>query len=102
MKFAQIIDFETERIDEVRELLRSYEEQARSQGRTGTPVARTLLKDRANPNRYLAVVQFDSHDEAMANSDAPETNELAQALSALMTRPTAYTDCDIVDHRNTR
>ncbi|MGG8408908.1 hypothetical protein ACM614_21110 [Streptomyces sp. 12297] len=97
MKFAQIIDFETERIDEVRELLRAYEEQARSQGRTGAPAARSLLKDRANPNRYLAVVEFDSYETAMANSDAPETGELARQLSALMTRPTVYTDCDIQD-----
>ncbi|WP_030293265.1 putative quinol monooxygenase [Streptomyces katrae] len=100
MKFAQIIDFETERIDEVRDLLRAYEERARSAGRTGTPVSRTLLKDRANPNRYLAVVQFESHEAAMANSNAPETNELAQQLSALMTRPPVYTDCDIADHQN--
>ncbi|MFF4850624.1 hypothetical protein [Streptomyces sp. NPDC001194] len=99
MKFAQIIDFETERIDEVRELLRAYEERVGSDGRTGAPASRTLLKDRANPNRYLAVVQFESHDAAMANSDAPETSELARQLSALMTRQTLYTDCDIVDHQ---
>ncbi|MGW7332878.1 hypothetical protein ACWGIU_30625 [Streptomyces sp. NPDC054840] len=95
MKFAQIIDFETERIDEVRDLLRAYEEQARSQGRAGAPITRTLLKDRANPNRHLAVVEFASHEEAMANNNAPETGELAAQLSALMTRPTVYTDCDV-------
>ncbi|MFI7359324.1 hypothetical protein ACIBTP_36005 [Streptomyces avidinii] len=97
MKFAQIIDFETQRIDEVRDLLRTYEEQARAQGRSGAPTARTLLRDRANPNRYLAVVEFESHEAAMANSSAPETGELAAQLSALMTRPTVYTDCDVQD-----
>lgn len=100
MKFAQIIDFETGRIDEVRDLLSSYEERALSEGRTGTPVTRTLLKDRANPNRYLAVVEFDSYEVAMANSNAPETNELAQQLSALMNRPTVYTDCDIQEQHS--
>ncbi|MFF2191352.1 hypothetical protein [Streptomyces sp. NPDC058157] len=100
MKFAQIIDFETDRIDEVRELLRGYEERARAQQRTGTPVGRTLLRDRAHPNRYLAVVEFDSPEAARANSDAAETNELAQALAALMTRPAAYTDCDVVDRQS--
>ncbi|MFI1650946.1 hypothetical protein ACH4XT_28945 [Streptomyces avidinii] len=97
MKFAQIIDFETQRIDEVRDLLRTYEEQARSQGRTGAPTARTLLRDRANPGRYLAVVEFESHEAAMTNSSAPETSELAEQLSALMTRPSVYTDCDVQD-----
>ncbi|RSS68892.1 putative quinol monooxygenase [Streptomyces sp. WAC06614] len=99
MKFAQIIDFETERIDEVRDLLRGYEERVRAEGRSGTPTARTLLKDRANPHRYLVVVEFESYEAAMANSNAPETSELAQHLSALMTRPTTYTDCDVEDQQ---
>ncbi|MFI1175830.1 hypothetical protein [Streptomyces melanogenes] len=97
MKFAQIIDFETERADEMRELIRQYEETARAQGRKLGPVHRTLLRDRANPNRYLAVVEFDSYEEAMANSDAPETAELAKQLAALSTRPPAFTDCDVAE-----
>ncbi|MDH6223542.1 MULTISPECIES: hypothetical protein [Streptomyces] len=101
MKFVQIIDFETERIDEVREMMRAYEEQARSQGRANSPTARMLLKDRADANRYLAVVEFDSHESAMANSDAPETDELARRLSELMTRPPVYTDCDVHEQHPT-
>ncbi|GGP42551.1 hypothetical protein [Streptomyces melanogenes] len=97
MKFAQIIDFETERADEMRELIRQYEETARAQGRKLGPSHRTLLRDRANPNRYLAVVEFDSYEEAMANSDAPETTELAKQLAALSTRPPAFTDCDVAE-----
>ncbi|MEU7065687.1 hypothetical protein ACIGQE_08415 [Streptomyces sp. NPDC053429] len=97
MKFAQIIDFETEREDEVRALLRSYEEQTRSQSRENGPNSRLLLKDRENPRRFLAVVEFDSYEKAMANSSAPETGELAGRLSELMTRPPVYTDCDVVD-----
>ncbi|MFK8910237.1 hypothetical protein [Streptomyces sp. YS-3] len=95
MKFAQIIDFETERADEMRELIRQYEERARSEGRKLGPTHRTLLRDRSNPNRYLAVVEFDSYEEAMANSDAPETSELAQRLAGLSTRPPVFTDCDV-------
>lgn len=95
MKFAQIIDFETERADEMRELIRQYEERARSEGRKLGPTHRTLLRDRSNPNRYLAVVEFDSYEEAMANSDAPETTELSQQLAALSTRPPVFTDCDV-------
>jgi hypothetical protein len=97
MKFVQIIDFETERIDEVRGMMRDYEEQARAQGRSTAPTGRMLLRDRANPSRFLAVVEFPSHEVAMANSDAPETGELARQLSALMTRPPVYTDCDVVE-----
>jgi hypothetical protein len=99
MRFVQIIDFETRRIDEVRRMMRDYEEQARAQGRTTAPTARTLLRDRANADRYLAVVEFESYETAMANSDAPETGELARQLSALMTRPPLYTDCDVEEQR---
>ncbi|MFE2322950.1 hypothetical protein ACFXD5_03310 [Streptomyces sp. NPDC059385] len=95
MKFAQILDFETDRADEIRELIHQYEQTARDQGRTFGPKHRTLLRDRANPNRYLAVVEFDSYEDAMANSNAPETAELAQRLAALTTRPPAFTDCDV-------
>ncbi|MEU9235944.1 hypothetical protein [Streptomyces subrutilus] len=99
MKFAQIIDFETDRIDEVSALMRAYED--RSKERSGAPVARTLLQDRANRNRYLAVVEFESYEAATANSALPETNELAERLSALMTRATVYTDCDVQDQSST-
>ncbi|GAA0610405.1 hypothetical protein [Streptomyces crystallinus] len=97
MKFAQIIDFETERADEMRDLIRQYEEKARSEGRKLGPTHRTLLRDRSNPNRCLAVVEFDSYEEAMANSDAPETTELARQLAALSSRPPVFTDCDVVE-----
>ncbi|MFD9727334.1 hypothetical protein [Streptomyces sp. NPDC059072] len=97
MKFAQIIDFETDRADEIRELIHQYEQTARAEGRKHGPTHRTLLRDRSNPNRYLAVVEFDSYEDAMANSDAPETAELAQQLAALSTRPPAFTDCDVAE-----
>ncbi|MEV7414750.1 hypothetical protein [Streptomyces sp. NPDC089919] len=97
MKFAQIIDFETERADELREAIRRYEETARAQGRKPAPTHRTLLRDRANPNRYLAVIEFDSYEDAMANSNAPETGELAATLASLCTRPPAFTDCDLTE-----
>ncbi|MFD7561367.1 hypothetical protein [Streptomyces sp. NPDC059533] len=97
MKFAQIIDFETDRADEMRELIRQYEQTARTEGRKHAPTHRTLLRDRSNPNRILAVVEFDSYEDAMANSNAPETAELARQLAALSTRPPAFTDCDVAE-----
>ncbi|MCB5167497.1 hypothetical protein LG634_22040 [Streptomyces bambusae] len=90
-------DFETERADEMRELIRRYEEAARAAGRKLGPTHRTLLRDRANPNRYLAVFEFDSYEDAMANSDAPETTELSGKLAALSLRPPVFTDCDVAE-----
>ncbi|MFJ8633337.1 hypothetical protein [Streptomyces sp. NPDC093568] len=93
MKFMQIIDFETERIDEMRELARETE--ARLAGTNGGPTRRLVLKDRGQPNHYLVVVEFDSYEDAMRNSDDPETTKFAEQMAALCTRPPSFTDCDV-------
>jgi antibiotic biosynthesis monooxygenase (ABM) superfamily enzyme len=93
MKFAQIIDFETERIDEMRQLARETEQ--RLAGRSGGPERRLILKDRGEPNRYLIVIEFDSYEDAMRNSDDPETTKFAEQMAALCSRPPSFTDCDV-------
>ncbi|MFJ7072489.1 hypothetical protein [Streptomyces sp. NPDC098781] len=93
MKFMQIIDFETERIEEMRELARESEQ--RLAGSNGGPTRRFVLKDRGQPNRYLVVIEFDSYEDAMRNSDDPETTKFAEQMAALCTRPPSFTDCDV-------
>ncbi|MDT0389665.1 hypothetical protein [Streptomyces sp. DSM 41921] len=98
MKFVQIIDFETERLDEMEQI---FEEAGqRSAGRTGGPTHRMLLKDRDNPRRYLALIEFDSYEEAMSNSDDPETGRMAERLGALCIGDRVYTNCDLLDARD--
>ncbi|MDC0769406.1 hypothetical protein [Streptomyces sp. HD] len=93
MKFVQIIDFETERIDEMREL--AHETEQSLAGRSGGPTRRLVLKDRSEANRYLVVIEFDSYEDAMRNSDDPETTKFAEQMAALCTRPPSFTDCDV-------
>ncbi|WP_340381017.1 hypothetical protein U5640_33925 [Streptomyces sp. SS7] len=94
-KFVQIIDFETDRIDEMRALA---EEGDRELGDgVGGPVRRLVLKDRSRPDHYLVVVEFDSHEEAMRNSASPETSKFAERMAALCTKPPSFTDCDVED-----
>ncbi|MCQ9181877.1 hypothetical protein KMT30_23060 [Streptomyces sp. IBSBF 2953] len=94
-RFVQILEFETDRIDDMRAL--GEEGDQRLAGRPGGPVRRLVLKDRSRPDRYLVVVEFDSYEEAMRNSDDPETGKFAQAMAALCTTPPSFTDCDVVD-----
>lgn len=42
------------------------------------------------------MVEFPSYDEAMANSDLPETGEFAQRLTALCEGPPAFRNLDLV------
>ncbi|MET9792004.1 hypothetical protein [Streptomyces canus] len=95
MKFVQIIGFETERLDEMQQLLQ--EAGQRNAGRAGGPTHRMLLKDRDKPNHYLALLEFDSYDEAMRNSDDPETSKLAEQLGALSIGERVYTNCDVLE-----
>ncbi|MFJ3444492.1 hypothetical protein ACIPM2_25340 [Streptomyces sp. NPDC086081] len=97
MKFVQIIDFETERLDEMEQLF--AEAGQRFAGRSGGPTHRMLLRDRDNPRRYLALIEFDSYEEAMRNSDDPETSRMAEQVGALCIGDRVYTNCDLVDAR---
>lgn len=95
MKFVQIVDFETDRIDEMRALSEEMDE--KFAGRGGGPTHRLVLRDRNTPGRYLVVVEFDSYEEAMRNSDDPETTKMAERMAALCTRAPSFTDCDALD-----
>ena len=83
MKFVQIVDFETDRIDEMQQLSEEMEKQFA--GRSGGPTHRIVLQDRNKPGRYLVVIEFDSYEEAMRNSDDPETTKMAEQMAALCT-----------------
>lgn len=95
MKFVQILDFETDRIDEMRAL--SEEMDKKFAGRSGGPTHRLVLRDRNTPGRCLVVIEFDSYEEAMRNSNDPETTKMAERMAALCTRPPSFTDCDVLE-----
>ncbi|MER7185793.1 hypothetical protein ABT404_41120 [Streptomyces hyaluromycini] len=95
MTFVQIIDFETDRIDEMKAL--ADEMGSRLAGRENSPTRRLILRDRSRPGHYLGVIEFNSYEEAMQNSNDPETSKLAEQMAALCTRPPSFTDCDVVD-----
>ncbi|GAA4924160.1 hypothetical protein ACFPM3_31500 [Streptomyces coeruleoprunus] len=95
MKFTQIVDFETERMDEMRALMDEWD--ATAGPRDYGPKRTAILKDRDNANRFYVVVEFDSYDEAMRNSNDPGTTRMAQRLQELCTRPTRFVNCDVLD-----
>lgn len=95
MKFVQVVGFETERLEEMQQVLQ--EAGQRNAGKPGGPTYRMLLKDRDNPNRYAALLEFESYDEAMRNSDDPETGQLAERLGALCIGDRVYTNYDVLE-----
>ena len=70
MKFSQIIEFETSRVDEFNAHLDAW--MAKSEGHR-IPHRAVLRKDRDTENLYLLMVEFSSYEVGMENSSRPET-----------------------------
>lgn len=93
MSFVQIIEISTSRLGEVEALMEEWIE--KTEGKRGASRS-VLTQDRDRPGTYVQVVEFPSYQEAMANSDLPETGELAQRLSALCDGPPAFRNLDVL------
>jgi len=80
--FLQIIEFSTTRVDEIRALAEKLRADREAEGQ---PLVRrgTLTADRDRPNHYLNIVEFDSYESAMENSNRPDTSEFAARMAEL-------------------
>ena len=83
MKFVQIIEFKTSRIDDFNANLDAWI--TRTEGNR-IPHHAVLSRDRDTDNRYLLMVEFASHDTGMENSNRPETSEFAADLAEISDR----------------
>lgn len=92
MGFVQIIEFKTSRIDELNAALDEWLEKTAGQ-RAASRGMQT--QDRDRPNTYLQIVEFPSYDEAMANSNLPDTSEFAARLATLCDEPPSFRNLDI-------
>lgn len=90
--FVQIIEYQTSKFDEMQKLSEEY--RAATEGRRST--GRIMIcADRDRPNTYLTIVEFPSYEEAMKNSDLPETGEFAGKMAALADGPPVFRNLDL-------
>lgn len=92
MAFVQIIEFTTTRVDEVLALMDDWATRTEGKRKTGRSV---LSADRDKPNTYLQVVEFPSFEQAMENSNLPETSEFAEQLNKLCDGPPSFRNLDV-------
>jgi len=92
MAFVQLIEFQTNRIDEFNALLDEWIK-ASAGWRTNTRALQT--KDRDKPDTYVQIIEFPSYEAAMENSNRPETGEFAQKLAALCSGPPTFRNLDV-------
>ena len=92
MSFIQIIEFTTSRAGEFDVLLDEWLE--RTQGKR-TATRGVQARDRDRPNTYVQIVEFPSYEDAMANSELPETGEVAARLAELCDGPPTFRNLDV-------
>jgi hypothetical protein len=90
--FIQVIQARSSRQDEVRTLMREWSELTdnSSSGFLGSTAGFT------DDGTFINVVRFESREKAVANSDRPETDAMAQRMGELMDGPPEFHDCDDV------
>jgi quinol monooxygenase YgiN len=89
----QLIEFSTSQPGEVQRL----SEQWRADTEDKRTVRRTLTcLDRDQPNRFMVIVEFDSYEAAMENSNLEETEDFAEALAKLVDGPPVFRNLDVM------
>jgi hypothetical protein len=93
MPFVQIIEFQTTKPDDVEALVGEW--RAKTEGNR-TAQRGTFARDRDRPDTYVQVVEFPSYEAAMANSELPETAQLAEKLRGLCDGDIVFRNLDVV------
>jgi hypothetical protein len=87
--FIQVIQGKSSRADELRALAESWRDQegATAVGYLGGTYGVT------DDGNFLGIIRFTSREDAMANSQRPETGAFAEKMAALMDGPVEFHDC---------
>jgi hypothetical protein len=92
--FVQIIEFQTSRIDEIDAL--GERMRAQRELDDATSVRRgTFTADRDRPGYYFSIVEFDSYESAMENSNRADTSEFAAKMAELCDAPPRFYNLDV-------
>ncbi|WP_123966985.1 ester cyclase [Streptomyces sp. TLI_185] len=93
MTFVQIIDCRTSRFDDINRLMDTWVEQTKGK-RTATHAV--VGKDHSDASHFIEIVEFPSYEEAMRNSNLPETDKIFREMVALCDEMPTFTDLDVV------
>ncbi|HEY1445028.1 MAG TPA: hypothetical protein VGF51_09010, partial [Acidimicrobiales bacterium] len=92
MPFVQLIEFQTDRIDEFDAVI---DEWLKTSAGWRTTSRATLAQDKDRPGTYLQIVEFPSYEAAMENSQRPETGEFAARLASMCKGETTFRNLDV-------
>jgi hypothetical protein len=92
MAFVQIIQFQTDRLEEGRQHVDAYLEATKGRRTVQRSV---LCRDRDRPDHCVNIVFFESYEAAMKNSELSETAELSEKLGELSTGEQTFLNLDV-------
>jgi hypothetical protein len=93
MEFVQIVDCRTNRPDDLITLGAEWEEMEPG---PNTPTRSYVCRDRDDASHFVIVAVFESHEKAMANSAARETDLMAQRMKLLVDGEPSFTNLDVI------
>ncbi|MER7394686.1 ester cyclase [Streptomyces sp. NPDC000151] len=93
MTFVQIIDCKTDQFDTMNRLMDTWVEQTKGK-RTATHA--TVGRDRSDADHFIEMIEFPSYEDAVRNSQLPETDRIFQEMVALCQETPTFTDLDVV------
>ena len=96
MKFIQVIEFDSDKIDEMRKLGDEWEAAAAGDSKARQ---RTMCEDRDRPGHYVNIVVFDSYEDAMENSNHPTTQEFSQKMMGLASGAPKFYNLNVLEEK---
>jgi hypothetical protein len=90
--FVQIMEIKTSRIDELEALVKKMREE---RGDSLLSTRAVLAADRDRPGYYVNIIEFNSYEEAMKNSNDAATSEFAKEMGALLEGPPKFYNLDV-------
>lgn len=91
--FVQIMELKSSRYDELDGLLTKMQAE---RGDTLLSTRSIIAADRERAGYYFAIIEFNSYEEAMKNSNDPATGEFAKQMGALLDEPPKFFNLDVV------
>ncbi|TQK43440.1 SnoaL-like polyketide cyclase [Streptomyces sp. SLBN-118] len=93
MTFVQVIDCKTSKVDELNRLMDSW---IRATEGKRTATHSIVGRDRADATHVVEIVEFPSYEEAMKNSQLPETDRIFQEMVAACDQAPTFTDLEVL------
>ena len=90
--FVQIMEIKTSRIEELEALVKKMQEE---QGDSLLSTRAVLTADRDRPGYYVNIIEFNSYEEAMKNSNDPVITKMAKDMGNLLDGPPKFYNLDV-------